>query len=165
MIQQRFYFETTPVVFNRNKITIYEHQAKSCILLCILNQNNIVYRYPNLVKDFKPLHAHELWVADITFIAVKDNRFAYLYLITDGYSRKIVGFHVSDNPDFQPLSLGILVLFIIFGNLQKIHNMQKLSLLLILSLSSLFGFSQKRYKVTYEQLKEFEGLYEYYNHT
>ena len=61
------------------------------------NSKHFFYRYPNLVKDFKPLHAHELWVADITFIAVKDNRFAYLYLITDGYSRKIVGFHVSDN--------------------------------------------------------------------
>ena len=36
-------------------------------------------------------------MADITFIPLKDNRFAYLYLLTDGYSRKIVGFHVSDN--------------------------------------------------------------------
>ena len=53
--------------------------------------------YPNLIKDFIPLHAHELWVADITFIPVKDNRFTYLYLLTDAYSRKIVGFHVSDN--------------------------------------------------------------------
>ena len=42
------------------------------------------------------MHAHELWVADITFIPVTD-RFVYLYLITDAYSRKIVGFHVSDN--------------------------------------------------------------------
>jgi transposase InsO family protein len=61
------------------------------------NSKHFFYRYPNLVKDFRPLHAHELWVADITFIPLKDNRFAYLYLLTDGYSRKIVGFHVSDN--------------------------------------------------------------------
>lgn len=61
------------------------------------NSKHFFYRYPNLVKDFTPLHAHELWVADITYIPLKDNRFAYLYLITDGYSRKIVGFHVSDN--------------------------------------------------------------------
>jgi putative transposase len=60
------------------------------------NSNHFFYRYPNLVKAFTPLHAHELWVADITYIPVKD-RFAYLYLITDAYSRKIVGFHVSDN--------------------------------------------------------------------
>ena len=53
-------------------------------------------RYPNLAKDFKPMKAHELWVSDITYIALKD-RFAYLFLITDAYSRKIVGFHVSDD--------------------------------------------------------------------
>ena len=54
------------------------------------------YRYPNLVKGFTPLKAHELWVADITYIPLKE-RFAYLFLITDAYSRKIVGFHVSDD--------------------------------------------------------------------
>ena len=54
------------------------------------------YRYPNLVKAFTPLKAHELWVADITFIPLK-NRFAYLFLITDAYSRKIVGHYVSDD--------------------------------------------------------------------
>ena len=60
------------------------------------NSKHFFYRYPNLVKAFTPLHAHELWVADITYIPIKD-RFAYLFLITDAYSRKIVGFHVSDN--------------------------------------------------------------------
>ena len=54
------------------------------------------YRYPNLVKDFTPMKAHELWVSDITYIPLKE-RFAYLFLITDAYSRKIVGYHVSDD--------------------------------------------------------------------
>ncbi len=53
-------------------------------------------RYPNLVKDFTLMKAHELWVSDITYIPLKE-RFAYLFLITDAYSRKIVGFHVSDD--------------------------------------------------------------------
>ena len=53
-------------------------------------------RYPNLAKDFIPMKAHELWVADITYIPLK-HRFAYLFLITDAYSRKIVGFHLSDD--------------------------------------------------------------------
>ncbi len=60
------------------------------------NSKHHYYRYPNLVKDFTPLKAHELWVADITYIPLKE-RFAYLFLITDAYSRKIVGFHVSDD--------------------------------------------------------------------
>ena len=54
------------------------------------------HRYPNLAKDFTPLKAHELWVADITYIPLKE-RFAYLFLITDAYSRKIVGYQVSDD--------------------------------------------------------------------
>ncbi len=53
-------------------------------------------RYPNLVKGFTPLKAHELWVSNITYVPLKE-RFAYLFLITDAYSRKIVGSHVSDD--------------------------------------------------------------------
>jgi len=60
------------------------------------NSKHFFYRYANLAKDFRPLKAHELWVADITYIPLKE-RFAYLFLITDAYSRKIVGFHVSDD--------------------------------------------------------------------
>ncbi len=60
------------------------------------NSKHHYYRYPNMVKDFMPLKAHELWVADITYIPLKE-RFAYLFLITDAYSRKIVGFHLSDD--------------------------------------------------------------------
>ena len=54
------------------------------------------HRYCNLVKGFSPMKAHELWVSDITYIPLKE-RFAYLFLITDAYSRKIVGYHVSDD--------------------------------------------------------------------
>jgi len=47
-------------------------------------------RYPNLAKDFVPTAANQLWVSDITYIRVGDG-FCYLSLITDAYSRKIVG--------------------------------------------------------------------------
>ena len=60
------------------------------------NSKHRFSRYPNLVKGFTPLKAHEVWVADITYIPLK-HRFAYLFLITDAYSRKIVGHHVSDD--------------------------------------------------------------------
>lgn len=60
------------------------------------NSKHHFRRYPNMAKDFTPLKAHELWVSDITYIPLKD-RFAYLFLITDAYSRKIVGHHVSDD--------------------------------------------------------------------
>lgn len=58
--------------------------------------NHWFRRYPNLAKNLQPMKAHELWVTDITYIPLQ-HRFAYLFLITDAYSRKIVGFHVSDD--------------------------------------------------------------------
>ena len=70
------------------------------------NSKHHFYRYPNMVKDFTPLKAHELWVADITYIPLK-NRFAYLFLITDAYSRKIVGFHVSDDMKVSSATLAL----------------------------------------------------------
>lgn len=70
------------------------------------NSKHHFHRYPNMVKDFTPLKAHELWVADITYIPLK-NRFAYLFLITDAYSRKIVGFHVSDDMKVSSATLAL----------------------------------------------------------
>lgn len=70
------------------------------------NSKHHFRRYPNLIKDFTPLKAHELWVADITYIPLK-NRFAYLFLITDAYSRKIVGFHVSDDMKVSSATLAL----------------------------------------------------------
>ena len=37
-----------------------------------------------------------MWVSDITYWRVKDN-FVYISFITDAYSRKIVGYHLSDS--------------------------------------------------------------------
>ena len=51
-------------------------------------------KYPNIVRDFIPIAPNQLWVSDITYIHLADG-FAYLSLITDAYSRKIVGFCLS----------------------------------------------------------------------
>lgn len=51
-------------------------------------------QYPNLIKEFIPVAPNQLWVSDITYIHLKKG-FAYLSLITDAYSRKIVGFYLS----------------------------------------------------------------------
>lgn len=51
-------------------------------------------RYPNLIRGFEPDGANQLWVRDITYVRV-GWKFAYLSLVTDAYSRKIVGYHLS----------------------------------------------------------------------
>lgn len=52
-------------------------------------------RYSNLIKEMTPSRINQIWVADITYISTKSG-FLYLSLITDAYSRKIVGYDVSD---------------------------------------------------------------------
>ncbi len=49
-------------------------------------------KYPDLIKGIKLSRADELWVSDITYIHLSQRKFGYLSLITDAYSRKIVGF-------------------------------------------------------------------------
>jgi putative transposase len=57
-------------------------------------------RHPNLLKagqqQVQPHAAEQVWVADITYLPTHD-RFVYLSLVTDAYSRKIVGYHVHDS--------------------------------------------------------------------
>ena len=53
-------------------------------------------KYPHLVKDFIPEGPNQLWVSDITYWKT-ENEILYLSLITDAYSRKIVGYDLSDN--------------------------------------------------------------------
>ena len=61
------------------------------------DSNHWMKRYPDLATKLKLNRADQLWVSDITYIRLTANRFGYLSLVTDAYSRKIVGFHISDN--------------------------------------------------------------------
>ncbi len=47
-------------------------------------------KYPNLIQDIMLTAPEQLWVSDITYIRTLEG-FSYLSLITDAYSRKIVG--------------------------------------------------------------------------
>jgi transposase InsO family protein len=57
------------------------------------NSNHPFYKYPNLVRELQVLRPNQLWVSDITYISLRD-RFCYLSLVTDAYSRKIVGYRL-----------------------------------------------------------------------
>jgi len=55
-------------------------------------------RYKNLVESASPLRCNEIWVADITYLWLKpQDKFCYLSIITDLYSRKVVGHCVHDS--------------------------------------------------------------------
>lgn len=57
-------------------------------------------KYPNLIRGFNFNRPNLLWVSDITYINVADS-FAYLSLITDAYSHKIVGYSLSETLESQ----------------------------------------------------------------
>ena len=48
-------------------------------------------KYSNLIRELVITRPEQLWVSDITYIRVQ-NYWGYLSLITDAYSRKIMGF-------------------------------------------------------------------------
>lgn len=50
--------------------------------------------HPDLVQRRPAMHAEEIWVSDITYLRISTG-FLYLSLITDAYSRKIVGYHLA----------------------------------------------------------------------
>lgn len=51
-------------------------------------------RYPNLIRDYVPNGANQVWVSDITYVRIMEG-FGFLSLITDAYSRMIVGYNLS----------------------------------------------------------------------
>lgn len=53
-------------------------------------------KYPNLIKGIRMRGVNQLWVSDITYVR-KRNGFLYLSLITDAYSRKVVGYHIAES--------------------------------------------------------------------
>ena len=64
-------------------------------------------RHPNLLKagehQVTATACEQVWVADITYLPTA-GACAYLSLVTDAYSRKIVGWHVHDSLHAEPVS-------------------------------------------------------------
>lgn len=62
------------------------------------NSNHGYRKYPNLIQGITPDGPNQIWVSDITY--VKSNQdFSYLFLITDAYSKKILGYRLAKNLD------------------------------------------------------------------
>jgi putative transposase len=60
------------------------------------NSKHWLKKHPNLLKEFKATRAEEVFVADITYLK-SEEKTHYLSLVTDAYSRKIMGYYVSDD--------------------------------------------------------------------
>ncbi|RED44314.1 transposase InsO family protein [Seonamhaeicola aphaedonensis] len=60
------------------------------------NSKHHFYKYRNLVKDKVPTRPEQLWVSDITYIKTQ-NGHNYLALVTDAYSKKIMGYKLDNH--------------------------------------------------------------------
>ena len=71
------------------------------------NSHHRFRKHPNLLKagegQIKPTRSEQVRVADITYIPTQEQT-VYLSLITDAYSRKIVGHHVHDSLHTAPVT-------------------------------------------------------------
>jgi len=57
------------------------------------DSNHRYKKYPNLIREMLLSRAGQLWVSDITYLRLAKG-FCYLSIITDAYSRKIVGYQL-----------------------------------------------------------------------
>jgi putative transposase len=53
-------------------------------------------QYPNLVQGMELNRPEQVWVADITYLSTKQG-YNYLHLVTDAYSKRIMGYKHSDD--------------------------------------------------------------------
>jgi transposase InsO family protein len=70
------------------------------------NSNHDFPRFPNLVKDLEITRPDHVWVADITYIRLRQE-FVYLAILMDVFTRNIRGWHLGRNLD-QGLTLAAL---------------------------------------------------------
>lgn len=67
------------------------------------NSKHHLHKYPNLVKELSLTAPEQVWASDITYIKTLQGT-CYLNLVTDAFSRKIVGYTVAANMEAMSMS-------------------------------------------------------------
>jgi putative transposase len=65
-------------------------------------------KHPNLVMDTTICRPEQVWVSDITYIKTRQG-FMYLSLVTDAYSKRIMGYELSDNMKTESTKRALLM--------------------------------------------------------
>ena len=62
------------------------------------NSEHDFLKYPDLIKQLLLERKNQVWVSDITYIPLESNelRFCFLSLITDAFTKEIIGYHVGE---------------------------------------------------------------------
>jgi putative transposase len=74
------------------------------------NSKHWMRKYPNKAKELELTAPEQLWVSDITYLKTEEGA-CYLSMVTDAYSRKIMGYSIADNMEAstvaEALQMGI----------------------------------------------------------
>jgi transposase InsO family protein len=86
------------------------------------NSKHWLKKHKNLIASLEITHPEQVWVADITYIPTQDGH-NYLSLITDAYSRQIMGYHLAEDLRTDgPLKALKMALSNRISNQQTIHH-------------------------------------------
>ena len=72
------------------------------------NSHHRFRKHKNLIEELEVSRPEEVWVSDITYIGDREHP-KYLALVTDSYSKKIVGYDVSDSLSMEGASRALMV--------------------------------------------------------
>jgi len=116
------------IKFGRNTLNtiLREHQMlvpRTKRFHITTDSNHYFYKSPNLLKETEITHSEQAVVCDITYLKA-DQIHAYLALVTDPYSKKIMGYCVDDNMrvDLVKQALKMAYRNMIFGHDEVIHH-------------------------------------------
>lgn len=87
------------------------------------NSHHRFRKYQNWVLNIDINRPEQVWVADITYIRKRDNP-CYLSLVTDAYSKKIMGYYVANNLNTESsvMALKMAIKQRIYKDLPLIHH-------------------------------------------
>ena len=98
------------------------HGAKPTRRTRTTDSNHAFPRYPNLVADLQITRPDQVWVADITYIRLR-NEFVYLAVLMDVFTRCLRGWHLGRSLD-QGLTLAALERALVVATPQVHHSDQ-----------------------------------------
>lgn len=82
---------------------LYKILKQACLLvprkkkfMRTTDSNHLFTKHSNCIKGVKLKRPEQVWQSDITYIKTKEGNL-YLSLVTDAYSKKIMGYELSDN--------------------------------------------------------------------
>ncbi len=103
-------------LLRKNNLLIKPKQRKTITT----NSYHHFHKYPNLIKELKVTRVNQVIVTDITYLYLRESdSFAYLFLVTDLFSRKILGFNISPNLSAKS---AIKALMMAFNNMSDIKD-------------------------------------------